>query len=97
MVEMSPKVNMITIKKVNPRVALSVSDYASKYARTAHLSMTPYTLFVSNVLPEKARSTYISDNSCNTAGSLTQPLGNPTPESTNSVKTYLAEWIPDAA
>jgi hypothetical protein len=41
MVEMSPKVNMMTIKKVNPRVALSVSDYASKYARTAYLSMTP--------------------------------------------------------
>ena len=60
MVEMSPKVNMITIKKVNPRVALSVSDYASKYARTAHLSMTPYTLFVSNVLPDKTEATYIA-------------------------------------
>jgi hypothetical protein len=53
MVEMSPKVNMMTIKKVNPRVALSVSDFASKYARTAHLSMTPYTLLVSNVHPKR--------------------------------------------
>jgi hypothetical protein len=29
-------------------------------ARTAYLSMTPYTLFVSNVGPEKPRSTYIA-------------------------------------
>ena len=48
MVEISPKVNMMTIKKVNPRVALSVNDDATKYARKAYLSMTPYTLLISD-------------------------------------------------
>jgi hypothetical protein len=41
MVEMSPKVNMMTIKKVKPRVALSVSLYEGVCDLLEHDSVYP--------------------------------------------------------